>query len=152
MNSGNLLGINSHSINTETGEGLRSGSGILRHQTLRNLTTERILKDSPFVLLVLLDGGHPFPRLLVHVVVGVYPHLVLDVAHVLQLLALALLDALHRAAALDVRDREAKFLHIVTVAGGKRQVALPVGELNGGIECGAEFELRKKERGEKVWD
>lgn len=81
-----------------------------------------------------------------------YPHLVLDVAHVLQLLALALLDALHRAAALDVRDREAKFLHIVTVAGGKRQVALPVGELNGGIECGAEFELRKKEREEKVWD
>lgn len=104
--------------------------------------TPKNAPNSPFVLLILLDGGHPLPRLLVHVVVGVYPHLVLDVAHVLQLLALVLLDALHRAAALDVRDREAELLHIVTIAGGKRQVALPVGELDGGIECGAEFELR----------
>lgn len=96
-----------------------------------------------FVLLILLDGGHALARLLVHVVVGVYPHLVLDVAHVLQLLALALLDALHRAAALDVREGEAELGHIVAVraAAGKRQVALAVGELDGGIECGAEFGL-----------
>lgn len=75
-----------------------------------------------FVLLILLDGGHALPRLLVHVVVGVYSHLVLDVAHVLQLLALALLDALHRAAALDVREGEAELGHIVAVraATGKR--------------------------------
>lgn len=97
-----------------------------------------------FVLLRLLGGGHPVLRPLVHVIVGVYPHLVLDVAHVLQLLALVLLDALDRAAALDVRDREAELLHIVA-AGGKGQIALTVDELDGGIERAAEFELTSLE-------
>lgn len=94
-----------------------------------------------FVLLSLLDGGHSVSRPLVHVIVGVYPHLVLDVAHVLQLLALVLLDALDRAATVDVRDRKAELLHIVA-AGGKGQIALTtVDKLDGGIERAAEFEL-----------
>lgn len=97
-----------------------------------------------FVLLRFLGGGHPVLRPLVHVIVGVYPHLVLDVAHILQLLALVLLDALDRAAALDVRDREAELLHIVA-AGGKGQIALTVDELDGGIERAAEFELTSLE-------
>lgn len=97
-----------------------------------------------FVLLSLLDGGHPVFRPLVHVVVGVYPHLVLDVTHVLQLLALVMLDALDRAAAIDVRDREAELLHIVA-AGGKGQIALTVDELDGGIERAAEFVLTSLE-------
>lgn len=93
-----------------------------------------------FVLLSFLDGGHPVSRPLVHVIVGVYLHLVLDVTHVLQLLALILLDALDRAATLDVRDREAELLHIVA-AGGKRQITFTVDELDGGIERGAKFVL-----------
>lgn len=82
---------------------------------------------------------------LVHVIVGVYPHLVLEVTHVLQLLALVLLDALDRAAAIDVRDREAELLHIVAT-GGKGQIALTtVAELDGGIERAAEFVLTSLE-------
>lgn len=93
-----------------------------------------------FVLLGFLDGGHPVSRPLVHVIVGVYPHLVLDVTHVLQLLALVLLDALDRAATLDVRDREAELLRIVA-AGGKGHITFTVDKLDGGIERGAEFVL-----------
>lgn len=101
---------------------------------------------SPFVLFGLLGRGHPVPRRLVHVVVRVYPHLVLDVADVLQRLAGRLLDALERTTALDVREREAKLLHIVAVVGRKGQVALPVDELDRRVERAAQFEL---ERGEE---
>lgn len=94
-----------------------------------------------FVLFGLLGRGHPDPRRLVHVVVRVYPHLVLDVAEVLEGLARGLLDALERAAALDVRQREAELLHIVTVVGRKGQMALPVDELDGGVQRAAQFEL-----------
>lgn len=82
------------------------------------------------------------PRRLVHVVVRVYPHLVLDVADVLQRLTGRLLDALERTTALDVREREAKLLHIVAVVGRKGQVAaLPVVELDRRVERAAQFEL-----------
>lgn len=94
-----------------------------------------------FVLFGLLGRGHPVPRRLVHVVVRVYPHLVLDVADVLQRLAGRLLDALERTTALDVREREAKLLHIVAVVGRKGQVALPVDELDRRVERAAQFEL-----------
>lgn len=94
-----------------------------------------------FVLFGLLGRGHPVPRRLVHVVVRVYPHLVLDVADVLQGLTHSLLDALQGTTALNVRQREAELLHIVAVVGREGQEALPVGELDRRVERAAQFEL-----------
>lgn len=94
-----------------------------------------------FVLFGLLGRGHSVPRRLVHIVVRVYPHLVLDVADVLQRLAGRLLDALQGTTALDVREREAELLHIVAIVGREGQVALPVDELDRRIERAAQFEL-----------
>lgn len=63
------------------------------------------------------------PSCLVDIIVGVYSHLVWNMAHILQL-TLGLLDTLDRAS-IDVGDREVEFLYIIAT-GRKRQEPLPI--------------------------
>lgn len=63
------------------------------------------------------------PSCFVDIIVGVYSHLVWNMAHILQL-TLRLLNTLDRAG-IDVGDREVEFLYIVAT-GRKRQEPLPI--------------------------